>query len=346
MYKIGICGHFGGEKTFLDGQTIKTKTITDELINIFDSKLIKTVDTYKWKYNPITLIYKAIILVKKSKNIIILPARNGFKILIPLFLLLNKIYKHQLHYIVIGGWLPELLEGNTKLISKIALYNGVYVETTSMLKKLNNLGLKNVIVMPNFKQLNILKENELVYPKEKPYKLCTFSRVSKEKGIEDAINSVIAVNNFFGQTIFSLDIYGQPDVDYIVTFEEMIKNFPDYIRYKGMVEQKNSVDVIKNYMALLFPTFYQGEGFAGTILDAYASGVPVIASDWKYNNEIITDGYNGFIFKTHNTKQLYNMLIDIGKNPENIIRLKKNCLKEASKFMPNKVISCLVMNLR
>ena len=31
MYKIGICGHYGGGKNCLDGQTIKTKIITKEL---------------------------------------------------------------------------------------------------------------------------------------------------------------------------------------------------------------------------------------------------------------------------------------------------------------------------
>ena len=31
MIKIGVCGHFGGNRNFLDGQTVKTKIITREL---------------------------------------------------------------------------------------------------------------------------------------------------------------------------------------------------------------------------------------------------------------------------------------------------------------------------
>ncbi|MFR3494185.1 MAG: glycosyltransferase [Blautia sp.] len=56
---------------------------------------------------------------------------------------------------------------------------------------------------------------------------------------------------------------------------------PQYIRYKGMVPFNQSTEVLKNYDALLFPTYYEGEGFAGTIIDAFAAGLPVIASDWK-----------------------------------------------------------------
>lgn len=345
MYKVGICGHFGGNKIFLDGQTVKTKIVTKELMNAFGEDSVRTVDTYKWKRRPISLLYKAFILMMRCKNIIIFPGKNGVKVFIPMFLLFNKFFRRRLHYVVIGGWLPELLESNQKLACLITRYDGVYVETVSMHTKLNKLGLNNVIIMPNFKQIDVLKESELIYPKQKPYRLCTFSRVSKEKGVEDAINSVIAVNKAFGETVFSLDIYGQLDVDYKVTFEEMIKHFPHYINYSGIVRQEDSVGVIKNYMALLFPTFYQGEGFAGTILDARASGVPVIASDWKYNSEIISNGYDGIIFDTHNTRQLCKILTDIGKEPEIITKLKKNCLKKALEFLPNKVIRCLMAKL-
>ena len=67
-------------------------------------------------------------------------------------------------------------------------------------------GFENVFVMPNCKKLTVLSENELVYPQGVPYKLCTFSRVMREKGIEDAVKTVTAVNQSFGRTVFSLDI--------------------------------------------------------------------------------------------------------------------------------------------
>jgi len=53
--------------------------------------------------------------------------------------------------------------------------------------------------------------NELQDTHALPYKLCTFSRVLKEKGIEDAINAVIKVNTDCGREVCTLDIYGQID---------------------------------------------------------------------------------------------------------------------------------------
>ena len=111
-----------------------------------------------------------------------------------------------MHYVVIGGWLPQLLERNNLLTIKLKKFDGIYVETHFMIKALQKLGLQNIRYLPNFKRLDILKEDQLVYCTSEPYKLCTFSRVIKEKGIEDAINSVKSINDNLGRIVYTLDI--------------------------------------------------------------------------------------------------------------------------------------------
>ena len=182
-----------------------------------------------------------------------------------------------------------------------------------MLNALVKQGLKNAKHLPNFKRLKVLDESELIYQYNEPYKLCTFSRVMKEKGIEDAINAVTSINNEKKRVVFTLDIYGQIDDNYKERFDELKSAFPDYIKYKGVVDFDKSVDVLKEYMALLFPTYYEGEGFAGTILDAYASGVPIIATDWKYNAEIIHNLKDGLIYDYRTPEKLRSILIDFQK---------------------------------
>jgi len=86
--------------------------------------------------------------------------------------------------------LPELLQKNARLKNYLSNFNGIYLETHNMINSLKELGLYNTLYLPNFKRLDVLCEEELVYPVEKPYRLCTFSRVMKEKGVEDAIEAV------------------------------------------------------------------------------------------------------------------------------------------------------------
>lgn len=129
----------------------------------------------------------------------------------------------------------------------------------------------------------------------------------KEKGIEDAVEAVTLVNDDFGETVFTLDIYGPVDENQTEWFDKLQTAFPQYVHYRGCVNSDKSVDVLKAYYALLFPTFYDGEGFAGTLIDAFSSGVPVIASDWKYNPEIV-HGNVGIIYPTGNVESLADIL--------------------------------------
>ncbi|MFF2447140.1 glycosyltransferase [Neobacillus sp. NPDC058068] len=339
MYRVGVCGHFGNNKNLLNGQTIKTKLLTEELKIAIGSNLVQTVDTHGWKKNPVALLFKCLLLLKNCDNVVILPAHNGVKIFIPLFLVLNWIFHKKLHYVVIGGWLPEILKKNHKLKSKMCNLDGVYVESYNMINALQILGLKNVKYLPNFKRLSILDEKNLQFPIEGQYNLCTFSRVMEEKGIEDAIDVIININEKLGRQVYTLDIYGPVEEKYNDRFEKIKKDFPEYITYKGAVNYNDSVDVLKGYFALLFPTHYKTEGVPGTIIDAYAAGLPVLASNWDSANQIIDHGKTGFIYDFMQKSKLEDLLMELVNNPDNITRMKSNCLFKANEFLPEKVIS-------
>lgn len=346
MARIGMCGHFGGELGFFDGQTIKTKTLFAELKDFLGSNEVIALDTYNWRKTPYKLLASCIKLIKHSNNIIILPAQNGIKIFVPLFIVLNRLYKKKLHYVVIGGWLPEFLGDKKHLLKNLTQFNNIFVETRTMRDDLQSVGLKNVSVLPNFKHLRILDNDDLILRHYEPYKLCTFSRISKEKGIEDAIEAVARINKSLGRTVYTLDIYGQVDDKYRNRFELLKKSFPDYISYKGLIDFDKSVDVIKEYFALLFPTYYKGEGFAGTIIDAFAAGVPVIATNWRYNDEIIQDNIDGFIYDYKRPEMLNEILLNIHHKPETVLKIKVNCLARAKEYTPEVVIAKLIETIK
>lgn len=344
MKRVCIIGHFGHGENLLNGQTVKTKIVTKEIVKELGKKEVSCIDTHGGVKALISAFRQALIALKYHKNIIIMPAENGLRIFAPLLVLLNLLFHRKLHYVVIGGWLPEFLKKRKKLTKALMSFDGIYVETNTMRKALEAQGFNNVYVMPNFKDLNILKESELVYHHTEPYRLCTFSRVMKEKGIEDAVNAVKAVNEHFGRTVYTLDIYGQVDSVQTEWFNELKSTFPSYIKYGGLVPFDKSVEVLKNYFALLFPTYYEGEGFAGTLLDAMAAGVPIIASDWRYNPEIVNEK-TGYVYPVHDNHAFVTTLISVGNNSDLLLSKKSDCLKEAEKYRAENVIQCLTSKL-
>ncbi|MEH7356286.1 glycosyltransferase [Neobacillus drentensis] len=338
MHKVGICGHFGGGHNFLDGQTVKTKILTEELKKEFGNDEVQIVDTHGWRNNPFALLFKCFRVFLQCENIVILPAHNGVRVFVPLFVTLNKLFSRKMFYVVIGGWLPKLLEDNVKLRYSLGKFNKVFVETQSMLENLFKQGLDNVQHLPNFKRLDILDRSKLVYPEGEPYKLCTFSRVMEEKGIEDAIKAVSETNRILGKRAYTLDIYGPIDDNYIEKFNLLKQSLPPYITYKGMVDFNDTTRVLKEYFALLFPTRFKTEGVPGTIIDAYSAGVPVIASQWDSAKEIIAQGKTGFIYDFMQNSKLKDLLLQIFDDPIKINNMKIDCLKKAKQYSPEVVI--------
>lgn len=345
MYKIGIIGNFWGDKEATNGQTIKTKIIEKELEKNYKKENIINIDTYESKKHLFRTLKKTIEMIKTSENIIMLPAHNALKFFAPLLSILNKVYKKKLHYIVIGGWLPELLEKNKFLENSLKQFNYIYVETKSMERKMHDMGFTNVEIMPNFKRIDRVSSNELKYNNKRPLKLCIFSRILYEKGIEDAINAIIEINQSYKETYFILDIYGKIDVNYENSFTKLMKDVPSYIKYCDVIPFYKSVEVIQNYYALLFPTRFYTEGIPGTIIDAYASGVPVISSRWENYSDMIVEGKTGVTYEFNNVNCLKKILIQIIEGDIELNKCKENCLEKALIFTPEKAMRVLINNL-
>ena len=341
MKKVAVIGHFAFGKEYLDGQTVKTKILAEELIRRFGENEVSRIDTHGGLKAVPKVLLKCIGALAKHENVVFLPAQNGVKIIAPWLKLFNSVFRRKLHYAVIGGWLPTYLKGKKRLEKILKKLDGIYVETTSMKDALREMGFENIVVMPNCKKLDVLEEDELVYPDGEPYKLCTFSRVMREKGIEDAVNAVKAVNDKFGRTVYTLDIYGQVDGGQTEWFEKLRESFPEYVTYGGLVPFDKSVEVLKNYFALLFPTRFYTEGIPGTLIDAYAAGVPVITALWLNSADIFDEALCGIGYEFGSYEGLCDSLIKAFSDPQSFLEKKKSCLRFSHEYLPENVVSAL-----
>ena len=345
--KIAIIGNLGDtRKLTSDGQAVKTRFVTNELIMQYGNDSIITFNTYG---GIITLFKAPIICIKallNASNIIIFPAQNGVRVFVPLLYILSFfIRKRRLHYCVIGGWLPSFLKKKFFLKKSLKSFYKIYVETSTMEMKLVGQQFNNVVVMPNFKNLTVVSDNNLNFSHSEPYRLCTFSRVMKEKGIGDAIEVIKEINRKLNRVVYTLDIYGKIDSSQIEWFNNLQSTFPNYISYKGVIDFDKSVDTIKDYFALLFPTHFFTEGIPGTIIDAYAAGVPVISAKWQSYADIIDDGQTGLCYEFDNIKEFEQILINVAHNPALVTSLKQNCIKRAESYLPENAMKILLENL-
>ena len=331
---IGIIGHFGGNKNFTDGQTVKTKEINRQIEQNYGIKTEKF-DTYRNSHNPLKLLGGVFKIVKNNNIVILIVSQRGYKIISILLIFFNLFFHRKLYDFVIGGTRYRLYD-SSKIHKIVATkFNKIYVETQRMKNEYEKRKIMNVMVFPNFKDIKVQSSINI----NKNYvKLCTFTRVIKEKGIVDAINSVKIANEKLEKKGFCLDIYGPVDKSFETEFYEALQCSSEFVKYQGIVEPNKSTDVIKQYDLMLFLTYWPSEGFPGTILDSFSAGVPVIATDWNCNFEIVKENYTGFKVSIHDFHEVANILIDVFFHRDKIIEMKNNCLNESKKYLPEKIM--------
>lgn len=345
MYKVGICGHFALGMDFANGQVDKTRSVHQALVKAYGENQVAVLDTRNWQKNPVSFFARCFKLIIQCENIIMMPSKNGFRIFPQVFELMNICLRRKLHYVVVGGWLAQKLKEKPSLLKPISRLDRVYSELEPMKAELERMGLENVLYMPNFRQTDALAETELVYNTEEPLKVCTFSRIMAEKGVETAVDAVRKANRILGRTAYVLDIYGNAEPSYEQRFKTLCESFEPFINYRGFVGAGCKTSTLKDYFALLFPTVYDGEGFPGTVIDAFAAGVPVIATDWLYNACIIRNGVDGVIYEPDKPQLLCDILVSFASDPQSLNSMKLSCLERASHFDSDEAVKTLLNEL-
>ncbi|MBR3941792.1 MAG: glycosyltransferase family 4 protein [Clostridia bacterium] len=328
MKKVGIIGHFAFGKNKLNGQTVKTLAVAKILTDAFGEDAVLCKDTCGGAMSLLRIFKDAKELCRGCEHKIVMLAQNGLKHLVPVLYRANGKSGEKMHLIAIGGWLPEYLVENHKIAEKIREFSGVYVETEEMEAKLRRMGFKNIILLPNFKPFEKRVENVKNFISE-PVRLCTFSRVTAEKGIREAMLAVQLANRK-GKRKYELCVYGQVDKSFEKDFFELLVD-DNSISYGGEIAYDACVHTLKSFDGLLFPTYYAGEGLAGTILDAFSAGLAVIASDFKYNRQYIEHGRNGLLVPPNDAAKLADAIVELYEERD-VIEMRNASLRFADRF--------------
>ncbi|MBQ6383727.1 MAG: glycosyltransferase [Clostridia bacterium] len=171
-------------------------------------------------------------------------------------------------------------------------------------------------------------------------RFCTFSRVTPEKGIDEAVKAIISANEKGAHCC--LDIWGPIESEFEDHYQELFNKNNQYVCYRGILSQNDGLELLSEYYMLLFPTYYPGEGFPTTICEGFMAGLPVIASDWRFNTELIKTGETGFLFHVHNVEEMTGLIINAVNNEELIKTMKKKTVQYSHAFEPQNAMKNLL----
>lgn len=137
----------------------------------------------------------------------------------------------------------------------------------------------------------------LDYPNDKNTNFLFISRIMKEKGIEQYIETAKYISKKYPFTRFH--VCGFCEEDYEEILEDLQKR--GIIIYHGMVRDVR--EVLKETHCTIHPSYYP-EGMSNVLLESAACGRPIITTNRSGCKEIVDDGINGYLVEQMNTQDL------------------------------------------
>jgi glycosyltransferase involved in cell wall biosynthesis len=216
----------------------------------------------------------------------------------------------------------------TEWYKNILIKNGIKADSTSLIYQ----------GVPNISKAKVLFKNH------KKLRLVFIGRISHFKGVDILINAIQKLP----KDKIELDIYGAAtEEDYMQKCLQLTGGM-DNVFWKGSINPENVIETIKEYDILCIPSAVSEMG-PFVLKEAFAAGVPVLASDVYGNAEQIIHNENGWLFKFKDVedlrlklKMLLNDVSMISKAASNIKPVRNFAMvAEEHKIVYEKVLSAL-----
>jgi len=221
-----------------------------------------------------------------------------------------------------------------RLTSKIILKNAdaVIALTEDMKNHLKNIYEREILIIPNGIDLSkfeyLSKDNYYkVFGFDKNIKIILYvGSFRPVKGLKYLIEAMKIIGNK-EKRLFIIG-HGKEKDD----LENQVKNLnlEDCITFIGKIPNQEVFKYMASSDVFVLPSL--SEGFPIVILEAMASGLPIVATKVRGLPEIFKDGQNGFLVETRNPEKIAEKILLI-LNDENLSkRISKNNLEEVKKY--------------
>lgn len=247
---------------------------------------------------------------------------------------------------VFGAFLGERIKGMSPVrrkwtISVLKRCGLVLPQTGALMDELVQglgLGASQVMLFPNYVKdayfSAAVREKGKDTGDDHPggfVRLIFLGQIKNDKGIFDIIEAV------GGEDFCSCDFYGpvaDPDSE---RFKREVARYAN-IRYRGITPPENVPSILAEHDALLLPTYHVGEGYPAVILQAFASRVTVIASDWLSISDMMGDGERGFLVPVKDAKALAEAVRRLATESETVAELRENAYEYAKRFSEESIV--------
>jgi glycosyltransferase involved in cell wall biosynthesis len=339
MKKVIFIGSVATKKSHFDGERNKSFSICHCLKMISRLKIVN-LSNYSTQF-LVMIRFVFLILFWRPDIIFIGKSPHGCSVILKLIKFLKVPGDHVICYPYGRG----LLGYDNLVDKKVFPFAGTIIcENSALISDWQSCGCKRVLVFPcvrewyDIEQPKVFKEKEIL-------SLIFWARVDKDKGVMDAISSVIRLNN--QRRRFVLTIAGKPSSDAIdEEIKQIQKDNPESIVYLGSSfssGNKDSFERLSTFDLNVFPTRYFHECVPGSVIDNLMAGVPTLSTKFFGYQDMI-DETCAFFLENTDPSTIDETLDFIYKNQRSLFEKRALCKEKSSKYSEKVFISFLKEN--
>ena len=209
-----------------------------------------------------------------------------------------------------GGWLKKFVLALYKPALKCA--KAVFFENSE-----NRDILAAADVVPNGRDvvlngagINLKDYPYQPYPQGGPMRFLFVGRVMHEKGVDEFFAAAKRLKQEYGDSV---------EFHVVGSFEESYKSIMDELEQSGVVKYHGYQSDMRPFYAMagcvVLPSYH--EGMSNVLLEAAASGRPLITSRIHGCMEAVIEGESGFLCEPQNTDSLYEAMVRFCEMPQN-----------------------------
>jgi glycosyltransferase involved in cell wall biosynthesis len=200
---------------------------------------------------------------------------------------------------------------------------------------------ENLHLIPGFINTELFQRYTPKRLKASGDKMCLYvGALRPTKGIEYLVGAIPQVVEKINNVKFLL--IGDGDSSYERKIFDLVKKLKAsrYIEFKGRVDKQKLPAYYQKADLFILPSISEPQGLV--ILEAMASGLPVVASKVGGIPEMVRDGYNGLLVPAGDSNALFGAIIEILSNKEQYENCSKNALDSVHNYPKDQYIDKLI----